>query len=130
MRLALLAGAVCLSVVVHADQQGESRDRLAVVAATETHLVSLRSQVDPARLSITLDPADPTHTRVVIGATLSPWIFESAAVAMTYTADGLSIDMKNGTFSVRGMDATPFEAMRLMYKDGEFVGMQSGTALR
>jgi hypothetical protein len=123
MRLALLAVIVSLSAVVHADQQGDERDRFVTATATLRMLASASQAGQPGSLSITVYPADPTHTRLAIkGESGGTWFFESAAVSMTYTADGLIIDMRNGSVSMANT-TTPFQTMRLRYKDGVFVWM-------
>lgn len=101
-----------------------------VVAGAAPGHIPQATQVAPSQmgLSITVDPLDPQHARLVVtnqdGGT---WILDASSMSMTYTATGLVVDMKGpGTFTMNGKtgQVTDLGSTRLTFKDGKFVKIE------
>jgi hypothetical protein len=98
-----------------------------VVAGAAPGRLPQATQVAPSQtgLSITVDPLDPQHARLVVtnqdGGT---WILVANSVSMTYTATGLVVEMKGpGTFTMNGKTGAVSDrgTTRLTFKDGKLV---------
>src|SRR5579862_2057089 len=118
----ILASALLVPVVV-----GAAPSRLQQTTQVDS---AFRRSVTPSQtgVSISVDPLDPQHARLVItdqdGGT---WILDASSMSMTYTATGLVVDMKGpGTFTTNGMTdpVSDLGTAQLIFKDGKLVKMQ------
>ena len=96
-----------------------------VVAGAAPGRLPLAIQVAPSQtgLSLTVDPLDPQHARLVVtNQDGSTWIPDAGSVNLTYTSTGLVVEAKGpGTLTVNGKTGpvTDLGTARLTFKDGK-----------
>jgi hypothetical protein len=78
-----------------------------------------------SELSLTVDPLDPQHARLAFKLQDDEtMVYDASSVNMTYTSDGLAVDMK-GPGTLRWKDkTTPVDRTRLTFKDGKLVKLE------